>query len=385
MRHFDYLSDAEIDRLFFRAPEQFDVDSDPRVLAMALGATLYSPATRPNLAQDIAKRAAKGVISFVVCLEDSIADHEVPFAERNAVEQLRAYAESGSSGPLVFVRVRNADQIRLITEGLGEHLHVLSGFVIPKFLEDTAIEFLDAIETASVLAGRRLYAMPVLESPELAFRETRTSALQGVQSVLQKYRESILAVRIGATDLCSAYGLRRTRELTIYHVHVIADVISDIVNVLGRADESGFVITGPVWEYFAQHERIFKPQLRETPFVEHDERTLRLRMIDADLDGLIREVVLDQANGLTGKTVIHPSHVTAVHALSVVSHEEYVDACDILEADRGGAKASGYRNKMNESKPHRAWAEQLVRRAGVFGVTREDMTYVDVISASGIA
>lgn len=385
MRHFDYLSDAEIDRLFFRAPEHFAVDSDPRVLAMALGATLYSPATRPNLAQDIAKRAAKGVISFVVCLEDSIADHEVPFAERNAVEQLRAYAESGASGPLVFVRVRNADQIRLITEGLGEHLRVLTGFVIPKFLEETGVEFLEAIESASVLAGRRLYAMPVLESPELAFRESRTSALIGIQSLLQKYRDSILAVRIGATDLCSAYGLRRTRELTIYHVHVIADVISDIVNVLGRADESGFVITGPVWEYFAQHERIFKPQLRETPFAEHDERPLRLRMIDTDLDGLIREVVLDQANGLTGKTVIHPSHVTAVHALSVVSHEEYVDACDILEAERGGAKASGYRNKMNESKPHRAWAEQLVRRANVFGVTREDMSYVDVISASGIA
>ena len=385
MRHFDYLSDAEIDRLFFRAPEHFAVDSDPRVLAMALGATLYSPATRPNLAQDIAKRAAKGVISFVVCLEDSIADHEVPFAERNAVEQLRLYAESGASGPLVFVRVRNADQVRLITEGLGEHVRVLSGFVIPKFLEDTAGEFLEAIEAASVVAGRRLYAMPVLESPELAFRETRASALLGVQSMLEKYRESILAVRIGATDLCSAYGLRRTRELTIYNVHVIANVISDIVNVLGRAGESGYVITGPVWEYFAQHERIFKPQLRETPFVEHDERPLRLRMIDADLDGLIREIVLDQANGLTGKTVIHPSHVTAVHALSVVSHEEYVDACDILEAERGGAKASGYRNKMNESKPHRAWAEQLVRRAKVFGVMREDTSYVDVLSASGIA
>jgi hypothetical protein len=40
---------------------------------------------------------------------------------------------------------------------------------------------------------------------------------------------------------------------------------------------------------------------------------------------------------------------------------------------------------MNESKPHRAWAEQLVRRAKVFGVTREDTSYVDVISASGIA
>lgn len=382
MRHFEYLGDAEIERLFFRAPEQFTVDSDPQILAVALGATLYSPGTRRTLAQDIAKRAARGVVSLVVCLEDSIADEDVPAAEINVVEQLRAFAQMDTPGPLLFVRVRAAYQIPLITEGLGEHLSVLAGFVIPKFLGETGVEYLDAVEAASAAAGRQLYAMPVLESPELAYRESRASELASIAQVLSKYRSTILAVRIGATDLSSAYGLRRNRELTIYHVHVVADVISDIVNVLGRAGDAGYLITGPVWEYFAQHERIFKPQLRETPFAEHDERTLRVKMINADLDGLIREVVLDQANGLTGKTVIHPSHVAAVHALSVVSHEEYVDAQEILGATTGGVNASQYRNKMNEAKPHRAWAEQLVRRARVFGVVHEDITYVDVLSAS---
>ncbi|MBI9115781.1 HpcH/HpaI aldolase/citrate lyase family protein [Sanguibacter suaedae] len=382
MRHFATLSASEIDRLFFRAPEDFGTDSDPHVLAMALGATLYSPGTRPRLAEDIAKRAAAGVVSVVVCLEDSISDDDVPAAERNVVAQLRAYAQTGATGPLVFVRVRNPEQIPLVADGLGEHLGILAGFVVPKFLQDNGIEYLEAIEAVNARSGRRLYAMPVLESPTLAFAETRSTELAGIQTVLQKYRDTVLAVRIGATDLSAAFGLRRNRELTIYHVHVIAAVIADIVNVLGRADETGFVITGPVWEYFAQHERLFKPQLRETPFAEHDEEKLRQRMIADDLDGLIREVVLDQANGLTGKTVIHPSHVAAVHALSVVSHEEYVDACDVLAADRGGAKASEYRNKMNESKPHRAWATQLLRRAQVFGVIREDVSFVDVLSAS---
>jgi len=321
-------------------------------------------------------------VSLVVCLEDSIADEEVPFAEQNTVAQLREYAETGASGPLIFVRVRSAYQIRLIVDGLGEHLPVLAGFVIPKFLGSTGVEFLEEIEAASERTGRRLYAMPVLESPELAYTETRRDELEGVRQLLMKHRSTILAVRTGATDLSSAYGLRRNRELTIYHVHVIASVISDIVNVLGRAGGDGFVITGPVWEYFSYQERIFKPQLRESPFKEHDERPLRAKMIDADLDGLIREVVLDQANGLTGKTVIHPSHVAAVHALSVVSHEEYSDACEILAATTGGVKASQYKNKMNESKPHRAWAEQLLRRATMFGVINEDVSYIDVISAS---
>ncbi|GMA88387.1 hypothetical protein GCM10025868_36370 [Angustibacter aerolatus] len=106
-------------------------------------------------------------------------------------------------------------------------------------------------------------------------------------------------------------------------------------------------------------------------------------LLAQDLDTLIREIALDKANGLCGKTVIHPSHVRAVHALSVVTHEEFSDASDVLGDDMvaGGVKASGYRNKMNESKPHRAWAERTMRRARVFGVAREDVSYVDVLGA----
>jgi len=106
-------------------------------------------------------------------------------------------------------------------------------------------------------------------------------------------------------------------------------------------------------------------------------------MITSDTEGLLREVVLDKANGLTGKTVIHPSHVPAVHALMVVTAEEYADATDILRADRrgGGVCASSYHNKMNESKPHRAWAERTLRRAEAFGVAAEGIGVVDLLIA----
>lgn len=144
-------------------------------------------------------------------------------------------------------------------------------------------------------------------------------------------------MRTGATDLCGAYGIRRGRDLTIYDVRLVADVLMAVVNVLGRTDGSGFTVTGPVWEYFTGEERLFKPRLREAPFQEHDAVALRAELITRALDGLIREVVLDKANGLTGKTVIHPSHVPVVHALSVVTHEEHADAQDIL---RGRPRAS---------------------------------------------
>lgn len=382
MRHFDHLTGSEQERLFHLQPRSFSAADDAETLAPALGATLYSPATRPALAEDLAKQRAQGAMSVVVCLEDAISDGEVAGAQANAITQLRDYAATDPDGPLVFVRVRAPEQIPAVVEGLGDDLQVLTGFVLPKFSGRTGAPFLEEVRAASSSTGHLLRAMPVLESPEMVHAEHRTHALVEARDLLAHFREHVLALRIGATDLSSAYGLRRSRELSVYDIRVIADAIAGIVNVFGRADGSGYVITGPVWEYFPGPERLFKPQLRESPFAEHEERSLRAGLIARDLDGLIREVVLDRANGLTGKTVIHPSHVAAVHALSVVPHEEYCDARDVLDAaGGGGATASAYRNKMNESKPHLAWALRTARRARAFGVARPDTSFVDLLGA----
>ncbi|MFJ1702021.1 HpcH/HpaI aldolase/citrate lyase family protein [Kitasatospora sp. NPDC088346] len=385
MRHFGHLAEDIRSRLFLREPAAFDQDSDAAVLATALGATLYSPATRASLAADIRKQAARGVVSMVLCLEDAIADHEVPAAEANLVVQLGELAAAPQGLPLLFVRVRAAGQITDLVERLGPAVALLTGFVVPKFTEDSGAAFLEALTAAEQSCGRRLFAMPVLESPELAYLESRRDTLFGVARLLEKYRDRILAVRLGVTDLCSAYGLRRSPDLTAYDVALVAGVIGDVVNVLGRADGSGYTVTGPVWEYFPVQERIFKPQLRRTPFAEAHPPAegLRQQIIEHDLDGLIREIELDRANGLLGKTCIHPSHVPAVHALSVVTHEEFSDAQDILQQSLGGGGVlrSAYTNKMNEAKPHRAWAERVLLRAEVFGVAREDVSFAELLSA----
>jgi citrate lyase beta subunit len=383
MRHFDFLDDDERARLFFRAPVSFTREDDPDLLAVALGATLYSPATRPELARDIAHRAATGTTSVVLCLEDAIPDAAVAEAETNVIAQLRRYAvDADSDGPLVFIRVRAPEQIAKIVGGLGEHAHILSGFVLPKFTEECGPAYLDAVVAAGDVVGRPVLAMPVMESKEIVFAETRTETLGGLRTLLDKYRSNVLAVRLGATDISGHYGLRRSREHTVYDIGLIASVIADVVNVFARAD-AGYVITGPVWEYFSEGERLFKPQLRETPFIRHQERKLRGRLLAADLDGLIREVTLDRASGLAGKSVIHPSHVGAVNALSVVSHEEFLDAIDILGTSAaGGVASSTYRNKMNESKPHTAWARRTELRARIFGVANEQISFVDLLGAS---
>jgi len=381
MRHFAHLSGGDRRRLFARLPEDIGRDADRELRAVALGATLYSPANRPTLAVDIAKRAKAGVLSHVLCLEDAVADDQVEVAEANLVTQLQAYADSGGGDSQLFIRVRLADQIPDLLARLGGAADVLAGFVLPKFTAPSGRKYFDALTAART----DLLVMPVIESPEVVYQESRTEILRGIAHLLAEQREQVLAVRIGATDLCAIFGLRRDRELSIYDLHPVASVISDIVTMLGRADGTGFVITGPVWEYFSAHPRLFKPLLRTTPFAEHEVLPLRSDLLAPHLDGLIREIVLDKANGMIGKTVIHPSHVHAVHTLLAVTAEEYADASDILREDavHGGVRRSHYGNKMNEVKPHRAWAQRTLLRSRVFGVTRPRVGMVDLLDAGG--
>ncbi|MDX3095816.1 HpcH/HpaI aldolase/citrate lyase family protein [Streptomyces sp. ME01-24h] len=384
MRHFGHLASGVRHELFHREPAEFTAASPAATLAVALGATLYCPATRARLADDVLKQAARGVVSMVLCLEDSIDDREVEAGEENLVRQLGELAHRIPDGdpPLLFIRVRTPGQITDLVRRLGDHASLLSGFVLPKFTEESGVPYLEALAAAEADCGRRLFAMPVLESPQLLHLETRTETLYGISRTVDKYRDRVLALRLGVTDFCSAYGLRRSPDMTAYDVRIVASVIADVVNVLGRADGTGFTITGPVWEYFKHSERMFKPLLRQSPFVP-EAVDLRDALIQRDMDGLLREIELDRTNGLQGKTCIHPSHVQPVHALSVVSHEEWSDAVDILHEDRsgGGVLRSAYTNKMNEVKPHRAWAERTVRRAEVFGVAREEIGFVELLSA----
>ncbi|MYS25104.1 Citrate lyase beta subunit [Streptomyces sp. DvalAA-14] len=386
MRHFGHLTSDTRSELFHREPQEFTADSPAHTLAVALGATLYSPATRPRLADDIRKQAAQGVVSMVLCLEDSIDDRDVAAGEANLVEQfadLAARPDAAGAIPLLFIRVRTPQQITDLVSRLGTTVALLSGFVLPKFTEETGVPFLEALSHAEAASGRRLFAMPVLESPQLLHLESRVETLHGISRTVDKYRDRVLAMRLGVTDFCASYGLRRAPAMTAYDVQIVASVIADVVNTFGRADGSGFTVSGPVWEYFRHHERMFKPQLRHSPFTPAAE-DLREALLARDMDGLLREIELDRANGLQGKTCIHPSHVPVVHALNVVTHEEFCDAADILHEDRGGGGVlrSAYTNKMNEVKPHRAWAERTLRRAEMFGVAGEDVGFVELLAAS---
>ena len=389
MNFFTYFYEEELNRFFYKRPQTFNKYTNRELLSYGLGATLYMPATRPNIHQEILSKKHEGLTSLVIDLEDAVGDNEVDRAEMLLMtELLKLYGELNKGFlsfvdlPLMFIRVRNIEQFRRVNEQLGEATKLLTGVVLPKFTAERSEELLT--EVLKIHSNEHpFYAMPILETAIVIQKETRMEELMNIKHLLDRYKENILNVRIGATDFCGLYGIRRSADTTVYDIAVLRDCISDIINVFQRFD-CPYVISGPVWEYFSAKKRMLKPQLRQTPFRERygDEGLKwRAKLIDENTDGFIREVLMDIANGLTGKTIIHPSHIKIVQALNVVSYEEYMDAKNIIEAATGdiGVFKSDFSNKMNEIKPHYYWAKKMILKSQLYGVLHEEFTNIDLI------
>ena len=174
--------------------------------------------------------------------------------------------------------------------------------------------------------------MPIIEGTEVAYKETRMPELVGIRKILDKYRELVLQVRVGGTDFSSVFGVRRGVDYSIYDIMTVRECLTDIINVCGR--DNNYIISGPVWEYFRAPKELMFEKLPDHGL--DDYLMKRLPIVNNEIDGLLREVILDKANGFMGRTVIHPSHVKFVNALMAVTKEEYDDACMILGHKEGG-------------------------------------------------
>lgn len=390
MEYFDYLTTEERESIFYCPPGKFDRDADKETLAYGLGATLYMPATMESISRNIIARKHMGQKSMAICLEDAIGDKEIHRAEESVANHLKILSMAVENGeinnqdiPLVFIRVRNPNQIKTIAEKIGENLNLLTGIVFPKFSLENGEAYFEGLQQVNKGLHRPLFAMPILETPDIIFKESRESSLEGINKILTTYYDSVLNVRVGATDFSSLFGIRRSSTMTVYDMVVLRDCITDILNNFLRMDRN-YVVSAPVWEYFSEGNRVFKPQLRQTLFQEHygpQGLKIREQIIDHYLDGLIREVLLDKANGFVGKTIIHPSHIIPVQSLYVVSHEEYMDACSILNNNHGniGVMKSQYGNKMNEIKPHLNWAKKIMIKSKIYGVFHEGQDFTSLL------
>lgn len=354
MRYFKYNKE----NLFYKKPIEFDKATNKEKLKYAIGANLYM-----NGAKDFYEKIISGDFkelgAISICFEDATKDSEVELYENNVIMMLDKlhkhicdYNNVKANIPLIFFRVRNYNQLINFTEKLREeHFKYITGFIFPKFNSRNGEKYLKYIIDLSIRYNEVLYAMPILESEDIIYKESRLKELIDVKNIISEYKDIVLNIRVGGTDFSSKFGLRRTVDSSIYNIRVVSDCLIDIVNMFLREEEN-YVISAPVWEYFSDN-------------INSDE-----------VKGLIREIKSDKENGFYGKTIIHPSQIKYVNSLYTVTYEEYIDAQSIIGQSEEGGVFKGYGgNKMNEVRPHFNWARKIMCRAEIFGVLNEGITY----------
>ena len=304
-----------------------------KVSPYALGASLYMPATRPDLLAVVRGEKLSNLRSLVICLEDAVNEGDVQFALDN-LQSLFLDLANGlpryKDAPLVFIRPRHLQMAAQLVE--WPLIHLVNGLVLPKFtLHDLPI-------WQHLLADTKLLVMPTLETKEV-FDAGAMSEL--AQALAQELAERVLVLRIGGNDLLSCLGLRRSTAYTLYQ-SPLAYVIGMLSGVMGAA---GFSLTAPVCELINQ------PKL------------------------LQQELVLDIEHGLVGKTAIHPTQIPIIHQALQVNVSDY-QAAGLILNDTAPAVFS-HNGAMCEPATHERWARRILERAYWYGMS--DVEAVDVL------
>lgn len=379
MRHHLYNPNFE----FVNEPEHFNKYTDRELLQYCLGAAMYMPGTK-DFSEKIINNKMPGLTTIVLCFEDACAEEDVPAAEENVHRLLNKVYQSVEKGdlsedriPLIFCRVRNIEQFKHFSEKLTkEEVSVLTGINFPKFNSSNGNEYFSHLEYLNKNFDEIIYGMPIIEDSSVAFKETRIEELLKIRKILDKYRELVLQVRVGATDFSSNFGVRRGVDHSIYDIMTVRECLSDILNIFARNND--YVVSGPVWEYFRASKQMMFLELPEHDF--EDRLRKRITIFNCEIDGLLRELILDKANGFVGRTVIHPTHVKFVNAMQAVTFEEYSDALQIIGSESTGVLKGSSNNKMNEIKPHTNWANKIIMRARAYGVIQNEKSFIDLFA-----
>lgn len=321
-----------------------DIFTTKEYLEYSVGAMIYTPASNDLVGKRFANHFP---FSLALCLEDSIMDGNIAFAQQKLLSNLeiRNSVESLKECKMIFIRVRTPDQLREIYRSVFAFRGVVAGFILPKFDTSNALEYEELI--SEIYKESSFYFMPILETKKIMSAKTRTEELLTLKNILDSVRDAILNVRVGGNDFCNIYAVRRNTSQTIYDIGVLNSVLCDIMNVFG----ADYVLSAPVWEYF-KNENVAS---------------------DAWETGLRREIEFDKLNGFIGKTAIHPSQIPIIADSLKVNYWDYKDALAIInwKNDVLAVSKSAEGTRMNEFKVHAKWARKIILLSEIYGVRDE--------------
>jgi citrate lyase beta subunit len=289
------------------------------VIPFELGASLYVPASRNDLAAIGNGLRFPGLRSVIFCTEDAIRADEVEGALASLSHALPALRP----GPTrCFVRARNPEILRrlLALDGVER----LTGVVLPKVSRANLHDYLEPLQDHP-----SLHVMPTLECVDVF----DPAAMRVLRRELERdgVRERILSLRIGANDLMGLLGTRRSPRQTIYET-VLGSTLAMLATVFRPA---GFNLTGPVFEGLAH------PEV------------------------LALETCQDLEHGLFGKTAIHPQQVPIIESVYGVDASDLEMALRLLDEESPAVFRAG--DVMCETTTHQRWAVAVRERARLYG------------------
>lgn len=292
----------------------------PDLSALRLGASLYVPAHRPDVAAIASGWKFPKLRSVIFCTEDAVHERDL----ESALAQLAALLPELEAGSLLrFIRPRNPAVLRRLLRMEG--IERIQGFVLPKFGPHTLGDWLRVWDDRY---GHSL--LPILETAEVFDRRKMDFLRHRLED--SGLSDQVLCLRIGGNDLLNLLGIRRARGTTIYDTP-LRSVIADLVCIFHPA---GYALSAPVFEHM------------DAPEV------------------LAREVEMDVQQGLIGKSAIHPTQIPLIESFYQVSRDDCEIASAVLEPD--AAAVFKRCETFCEPVTHRRWAASVLERAQIFGV-----------------
>jgi citrate lyase beta subunit len=284
-----------------------------------LGAPLYMPANRRDIMEIANGEKLPMLRSMIFCTEDALSDHDLETSIRHLGLSLQGLRPSLHR--FRFIRARNPEVLARLLD-LPE-IERIDGFVLPKFTTGNFRAYFD------ILRNTPFRIMPTLETREVfdhgAMHELRQALHQ------EDIKERIPILRIGGNDLMNILGIRRPRHMTLYETP-LGSLISQLVTIF---KPYGFSLSAPVFEYL------------------DDPLTLQ------------REIRLDLAHGLIGKTAIHPDQVGTIEKNYAVEREDYEMALSL--SDSRAPAVFRMHNAMCEVATHKQWSQGILERHGCYG------------------
>lgn len=349
---------------YFKEPEvNFNKNTPKEILQYCVGSLLYTPATNKKIANKILNKEIPHLKSIALCLEDAIGSGQVAEAEKQVKETLSVL--DGNKNflegdlPLIFIRVREPQQMWRLYRKCGSLLELITGFLIPKFNKDNMQDYIENFHKVKEKMETPLYILPIIESTNAIYIQKRIDNLLQIREGLDLIKDEVLNVRVGGADFSNIFGIRRKMSDTIWDVRVGSNCLADIINMFSK----DYVVSGAVWEYFDSGKLNYGYDISTG---------IQIQLVDyAWKIGLKKELYLDRLNGMIGKTCIHPKQLEWVQKSLIVNREDYEDATQIVNASVSEYGVLNGHGKMNELRTHINWAKKIIKLASIYGV-KED-------------